>query len=116
MNQRESHDLIVTSVNRGWSDKIVKGSKEAGGEGGAIVFGRVTGIHETQTLFSIPIEAEKEIVLTLVRGSETEEVLSAVVEAGKLNTPAMGIAFVIELKKVAGICHMLQWTWVCDAS
>ncbi|NLI33953.1 MAG: P-II family nitrogen regulator [Deltaproteobacteria bacterium] len=116
MNEIQSHDLIVTIVNRGWSDMIVKASKAAGAEGGTIVFGRGTGIHETQTLFGIPIEPEKEIVLTIVRGNKTEEVLAAIMEAGKLNKPGMGIAFVVELKKVAGICHMIEGTWVCHAS
>jgi nitrogen regulatory protein PII len=55
----------------------------------------------------VPIEPEKEIILTAVPPEITEKVLSAVIEAGKLNRPGTGIAFVIELKKVVGICHLM---------
>lgn len=116
MNFELDYDLIVTIVNRGWAERIVKASKEAGAEGGTIFFGRGTGIHETQKLFGIPIEPEKEIILTAIPRGKTEKVLSAIVEAGKLNQPGTGIAFVIELKKVAGICHMLKGEWDCIPS
>jgi nitrogen regulatory protein PII len=111
MDSRHEYDLIVTIVDRGFAERVVKASKEAGAEGGTIVFGRGTGIHETRKLLGIPIEPEKEIVLTAVPRSITEQVLSAVIEAGKLNQPGTGIAFVIELKKIAGICHILGGTW-----
>ncbi len=116
MDQIQHFNLIVTIVNRGWAERIVKASKKAGAEGGTIFFGRGTGIHETKTLFGIPIEPEKEIVLTVIPEEKTEEVLSAIVEAGRLNQPGTGIAFVIELKKVAGICHLLKGEWGCNPS
>lgn len=46
------------------------------------------------------------IVLTIVPQDWTQKVLSAIVEQGKLNQPGAGIAFVLEFKTVAGICHM----------
>lgn len=100
-------NLIVTIVNRGSSEKIIKASKEAGAEGGTIIFGRGTGIHEDKTLLGIPIEPEKEIILTAVPKEKTESVLSAIIKAGELNRPSTGIAFVIELKKIEGICHLI---------
>jgi nitrogen regulatory protein PII len=102
------YDLIVTIVNKGWAEGVVKASKEAGAEGGTILFGRGTGIRETKKLFGIPIEPEKEIILTAIPRENTEKVLSAIVQAGSLNQPGTGIAFVIELKKVVGIYHKLK--------
>jgi nitrogen regulatory protein P-II 1 len=113
MEQKNRYDLIVTIVNRGRAERIVKASKKAGAEGGTIIFGRGTGIHETKTLLGIPIEPEKEIVLTAIPEANTDRVLAAIVEAGELNRPGTGVAFVIELKKVAGICHLLDGTFVC---
>lgn len=106
MNTEIQFDLIFTIVNKGSCQIVVKASKEAGAEGGTIVIGRGTGIRETKTLLGIPIEPEKEIVLTIVPQNITEKVLSSIVEAGKLDKPGAGITFVIELKKVAGICHL----------
>jgi nitrogen regulatory protein P-II 1 len=115
MKIETSYDLIITIVSRGWSERVVKASKRAGAEGGTIIFGRGTGIHETQRLLGIPIEPEKEIILTAVPAAQSEVVLNAIIEACDLDKPGTGIAFVIELKKVAGICHLLQGAWVCDA-
>ncbi|HMM38885.1 MAG TPA: P-II family nitrogen regulator [Desulfovibrio sp.] len=107
MKLRKDFDLIVTIVNKGWSDRVVGASKRAGAEGGTIIFGRGTGIRETQTFFGIPIEPEKEIVLTAVPERLTEPVLGAIVEAADLEKPGTGVAFVLPLKAVAGICHLM---------
>jgi len=97
--------LIVTIVNKGFADKIVDISKAAGAEGGTIVCGRGTGIHEKAKFFGIPIEPEKEMVLTLVLREKGERVLEAILEKGELCKPGRGIAFSLDVEKTAGINH-----------
>jgi nitrogen regulatory protein PII len=99
------YDVIVTIIKRGLADRIVKASKAAGAEGGTILHGRGTGIHEQKVLLGLVIEPEKDIVLTVITTDLTEKVLQAIVEAGELDKPATGIAFVVPLKAVAGIVH-----------
>jgi nitrogen regulatory protein P-II 1 len=101
------HDLIVTIVSKGRSERVIKASKQAGAEGGTILFARGTGIRETKSMFGIPIEPEKEMVLTIVPTKITSTVLEAIVQAGDLRKPGAGIAFVLPIKAVAGICHLL---------
>lgn len=100
-------ELIVTIVKKGWSERVVQASREAGAEGGTILMGRGTGIHEKQSVFGLPIEPEKEIIFTIVELGQTDVVLAAIEKAAELNTPGMGIAFVINLEKIAGRVHML---------
>jgi len=107
-------DLIVTIVPKGVSERILKASKAAGAEGGTIIFGRGTGIHENKTLLGIPIEPEKEIILTAVLRVRTDSVLAAILEAGDLGKPGTGVAFVLELKQIAGICHLVNGTMACE--
>ncbi len=104
----DTHDLIVTIVKRGWIDEIVKATRQAGAEGGTILHGRGTGIHEGKKLLGIPIEPEKDILLTLTPNEITNKVLAAIIKAGKLNKPGTGISFVVDVKKVAGIVHLLE--------
>lgn len=59
-------------------------------------------------LFGIPIEPEKEIVLTLIDRTKTEKVLDAISNSVDLNKPSKGIAFVLEVDNTAGICHLLN--------
>jgi nitrogen regulatory protein PII len=100
------HALIVTIVRRGWSERVISASKQAGAEGGTVIFGRGTGIHEQKMLLGIPIEPEKEIVLTVVPESIAGEVLDAIIAAVDLEKPGHGICFVMELKRVEGIAHL----------
>lgn len=103
---RGKFELIVTIVNKNTSKTILQASKQAGAEGGTVVYGRGTGIRETQTLLGIPIEPEKEIVLTIVPQDITEQVQKAIIHAGGLDHPGAGVLFVVDLKNVAGICHL----------
>jgi len=99
------HDLIVTIVPKGTAEKVLRASQEAGAEGGTIIYGRGAGVHEKRKVMGVPIEPEKEILLTAVPRVLTERVLAAIVEAAHLDAPGTGVAFVVALDKVAGICH-----------
>lgn len=108
INRKDKYDLIVTIVNRGDADTAVEASKKAGAEGGTIIYGRGTGIHEKTKLFSLLIEPEKEIILTLIKKEKTEAVLKTIVDSIDLNEPGNGVAFVLEVEATSGICHAIK--------
>lgn len=99
--------MIVTVVKKGWAERVVKASRDAGAEGGTILMGRGTGIHEKQSLLGLPIEPEKEIILTIIEQDKVDSVLAAIEKAAELDSPGMGIAFVVNLEKIAGRAHIL---------
>ena len=99
-------DLIITIVNRGFASEVVSAAKEAGAEGGTIINGRGTGVHEQAKLFGITIEPEKEIILTFVDRSKTAGIIAAVTEAVGLDNPGKGVAFVLPVSQAIGICHL----------
>ncbi len=104
----ENYDLIVTIVKRGHSEKVLKASKEAGAEGGTILFARGSGVREKATIMGIPIEPEKEVLFTIIQDELTQKALDAIIKAGNLETPGQGIVFVVDVKSVAGICHLVN--------
>lgn len=106
--QTTLYDLIVTIVNKGDSDKVVDASKKAGAEGGTILSGRGTGIHEQARFLNIMIEPEKEVVLTLIDRNKTEDVLNRINMDAELCEPGKGIAFVLEVERTIGINHILN--------
>lgn len=108
MNDQEKYDLIVTVVNKGMSGVVVDATKRAGAEGGTILYGRGTGIHEQAKLFSIQIEPEKELVLTLITRDKTSRVLEAISAEADLNKPNKGIAFVLPVDRTVGINHLIK--------
>jgi len=97
--------LIVTIVRKGWGDTVLEASTKAGADGGTVLFGRGIGVHEKQKLLGIPIEPEKEIVLTVTNADRTDRVLDEITRAIDLCKPGMGIAFVVPVEKVVGVSH-----------
>jgi nitrogen regulatory protein P-II 1 len=97
--------LIISIVRNGWGDRVLQASCQAGSEGCTIVLGRGVGVHEKQKILGIPIEPEKEIVLSLTYPDKTEAVLEAIVQAGELEKPGTGIAFVVPVERLTGVVH-----------
>lgn len=100
--------LIITIVAKGWGDTVLEASMKAGAQGGTILFGRGMGVHEKQKILGIPIEPEKEIVLTVVYKDTSEKILQTIVQECKLEKPGTGIAFVVPVEKVRGISHIVN--------
>lgn len=108
MKVSKDHKLIVTIVKKGWAEKIINAAKSAGARGGTIIQGRGVGIHEQKKLLGIPIEPEKEIILTLIHKDKASTVLKSIVEAGQMEKPATGIGFVVDVEKVVGLVSLLD--------
>ncbi len=70
--------------------------------------GASLGISILRILLGIPIEPEKEIVITLIEKEKTDVVLEAAVRAGKLDEPGRGRAFVMNVEKMVGVVHLEQ--------
>lgn len=99
--------LIVTIVRKGWGSTVLEAAVASGARGGTVLLGRGAGINEKDKIFGMPIEPEKEIVLTVVPAERSDTILEAVVQAGELNEVGRGIAFVLPVDKVAGVAHFL---------
>ncbi len=98
--------LIVSIVRKGWGNTVLEASVKAGASGGTVLLGRGIGVNEKDSIFGIPIEPEKEIILTLVQESQTETILEAIIAAADLNKPGHGLAFVVPVGKILGIPHI----------
>lgn len=98
--------LIVSIVRKGWGNTVLEASVRAGATGGTVLLGRGAGVNEKESIFGIPIEPEKEIVLTLVQENDIDAILQEIVRSAELDQPGHGLAFVMLVKKVLGIPHM----------
>jgi nitrogen regulatory protein PII len=99
-------DLIVSIVEKGRACEVVAASKKAGAEGGTILSGRGSGIHDNKKVFGILVEPEKELVLTLVDRTIAPQTLQTISSALQLDQPGNGIAFLLKVEETAGICHL----------
>jgi hypothetical protein len=108
MNYETDVDLIITVVKKGWGEKALEASMNAGARGGTVLYGRGVGIHEQKTLLGMRIEPEKEILLTAVRSDNEDVILMAIADAVELDKPGTGVSMVLPLKKLVGRVHMFS--------
>ncbi len=102
MNDRK-YDLIVIIVKKGLSDKVVDYAQSVGAKGSTVINGRGSSIHETTSIFGMPIEPEKEIILIVVEEKDTDNILNKITDNIDLNKPGVGIGFVLGVEKTVGM-------------
>lgn len=98
--------LIACVIQRGKGDHVAKAAMAAGAGGATVFFARGMGHRERLGLLGLAIVPEKEVVLIVCRTDESRAIFDAVVSAGKLDTPGMGIAFVVPIDEVAGFISL----------
>ena len=104
---KQDMSLIVTIVNKGFSDPIITTAKGAGAEGATIISARGSGAHEEEKVLGVAIQPEKEMVLILVRKSIRKKVMRDICKACSLTDEGRGMTFSIPIDDVGGIAHML---------
>jgi nitrogen regulatory protein PII len=102
----ERFDLIVGIVKKGEAEGLMNEAKKAGANGGTILNGRGTGIHESMKIFGVAFQPEKEVIFILTEKSKTDEIFKAVHDAADMDKPGNGIIFLLDVAKVAGIVHL----------
>lgn len=97
------HDAIFVVVDKGKAENVIDAATQAGARGGTIINARGSGIHETNKLFAMEIEPEKEIVLVLCEKKLTESIVSTVREKIQIDEPGNGIIFTQNVNKTYGL-------------
>lgn len=93
--------LITCIVQKGLADKVVRAGKAAGAQGATVYYARGSGVRERLGILGVAVEAEKEVVNTVVAADQVDRVLEAMYLAGNLDTPGMGFIYVTPLEKAA---------------
>ena len=104
-NKEMNCSLLVTIVNRGFSDDVMDAAREAGARGGTIMYAHGAGQKETDTFFGISIHPEKEMVLILSDENQRHGIMQAIVRKVGLSSEGAGIVFSLPVDAVAGIAH-----------
>lgn len=97
------YNLIMTIVDRGKAEDVVDAAIAGGAPGGTIINGRGSGIHETQKVFSMFIEPEKEIIMIVSPREKTEGIVNTIRDSLEMDKPGNGIVFVQSISQVYGL-------------
>ena len=69
------YDLILTVVNRGYADEVMKAAKKAGAFGGTVLNARGTGTNELQEFFGALIQPEKDLIMILTEREKRNDIM-----------------------------------------
>ncbi|MFC1815300.1 P-II family nitrogen regulator [Thermodesulfobacteriota bacterium] len=101
--------LITCIVEKGKGDLMLREALKAGAQGATYFTGTGTGVRQAIGTIGLKIIPEKEIILIVTRGPETDSVFEAVVAAGRFNEPlAHGFAYITKVEKAVGFLDEIQ--------
>jgi nitrogen regulatory protein PII len=99
MENANSMKALFIIVNMGFGSKAVEIAQEAGAEGAVVISAIGTGM-ANKSLMGIPVESEKEIVLTMAGEDTAREVVAAIKEKAGIDSPAHGICLILPIGMV----------------
>lgn len=94
---------ITVIVDRGNAEEVMEAAREAGAKGGTITHGRGSTGRDSQKIFGIEIEEEKEIIHILTPTAITKAVVDAILEKAQLDEPGRGILYVEAVLETRGM-------------
>ena len=100
--------LLVVIVERGKGSMAVEIAKEYGAEGGTIFLGEGTTGADIKELIGIKFDSEKEIAMIMINENFADIALEKLTEKMQLCRPGRGIAFVLDIGRTRGICHIMK--------
>lgn len=93
--------LITCVLQKELAEDVLAAAKNIGAQGATISYARGTGIRERMGLLGVTIDEQKEVILIIVSEEQANLVFEAMYLAGKLDTPGMGIMYMVKLDRVA---------------
>lgn len=97
------YQSVITIVDKGNADDVIEAAKAAGARGATVINARGSGVHETEVVFAMPIEPEKEIVLIITEKKSVENIVTSIREKVGIDEPGKGVLFVSSLDAVYGL-------------
>lgn len=100
---KPEYELIMTIVNRGYSDEVMRAARDAGATGGTVIYARGTGNQDIETQYGVLIHPEKELVMILAPGGKKRAIMEAVCRRAGLDRAGSGMTFALPVDDVVGM-------------
>ncbi len=99
MKNEHHNNLIVISVNEGYSDDVMQLARQAGATGGTVIKGRLADIEQFSELPDAVADEEREILCILAPLKVSQQIMTDVNREFGLTSHANGIIFAIPTEK-----------------
>jgi len=99
MKNEHHNNLIIISVNEGYSEDVMQIARKAGATGGTVIKGRLAEIEQLAEIGQADIEGEREILCILAPLKISKQIMIDVNKEFGLTSDANGIVFAIPTEK-----------------
>ena len=105
MSSEYKHQMIMISVNQGYTDQVMQTAKKAGATGGTILRARLAGEEKLQQLDAPDTapDEEKEIIMILASETDAARIMTEVNREHGLKTEAKGMIWALPVERALKI-------------
>ena len=97
------YELLVVVANQGYTETIMEAARRGKAAGGTMIHAKGTGMEGAEKFLGVSLAAEKELIFIVVRREQKNEVMSASMEDGGIETRAGAIVFSVPVTSTAGL-------------
>ncbi len=99
MKNQYHNNLIIISVNEGYSDDVMRIARNAGATGGTIIKGRLAEIEHFAEMGKTDLDGERELLCILAPVKTSKQIMDEVNKDFGITSDANGILFTIPAEK-----------------
>ena len=99
MKNEHHNNLIIISVNEGYSDDVMQVARKAGATGGTVIKGRLADIEQFAELKDTNVDEEREMLCILAPLKASKQIMEDVNKEFGLTSEANGMVFAIPTEK-----------------
>ena len=99
MKNEHRNNLVIISVNEGYSDNVMQVARRAGATGGTVIKGRLADIEQFAEIQDSKVDEEREILCILAPLQVSKQIMEDVNKEFGLTSPANGIVFAVPTEK-----------------
>ena len=103
MENQVQCDLILTVLNRGFTDKVMDAAKKAGARGGTVLYARRVGYEDAENFLGFTIQPEKEIIAIIAPRHLKLPIMQEINKSAGITTECHGILFSMAINDIMGI-------------
>lgn len=99
MHNEHHNNLIVISVNEGYSEDVMQVARKAGATGGTVIKGRLADVEQFAEYIDSKVDGEREMLCILAPSKASKQIMEDVNREFGLTSSANGIIFALPTEK-----------------
>ena len=97
------YELLVTIANQGHTELIMDAARKVHAAGGTVIHAKGTGTHLAEKFMGVTLVPEKEMIFIVVRKSQKNDIMRAIMDEAGTGTKAGAIVFSLPVTDTAGM-------------